>query len=33
MPGRGQEAGHSAVILSRERYEPRDGVVVGESEE
>jgi hypothetical protein len=32
-PGRGQEAGHSAVILSRERYEPRDGVVVGESEE
>ncbi len=32
-PGRGPEAGYSAVILSRERYEPRDGVVVGESEE
>jgi hypothetical protein len=27
-PSRGQEPGHSAVILSRERYEPREGIVV-----
>ena len=27
--GRGEEAGHSAVILSRERFEPSGGVVVG----
>jgi hypothetical protein len=26
---RGREAGHSAVILSRERFEPGEGVVVG----
>ena len=30
-PGRGKEAGHSAVILSRERFEPSEGVVVGKS--
>lgn len=30
-PGRGQEAGHSAVILSRERYEPGEGVIVDDS--
>ncbi len=24
------EAGHSAVILSRERYSPREGVIIGE---
>jgi hypothetical protein len=29
--GRGKEAGHSAVILSRERFEPSGGVVVGKS--
>ncbi len=29
--GRGKEAGHSAVILSRERFEPSEGVVVGKS--
>ncbi len=29
---RGKEAGHSAVILSRERFEPSEGVVVGKSE-
>ncbi len=28
--GRGEEAGHSAVILSRERFEPSGGVVVDE---
>jgi len=28
---RGKEAGHSAVILSRERFEPSGGVVVGKS--
>jgi hypothetical protein len=28
---RGKEAGHSAVILSRERFEPSEGVVVGKS--
>jgi hypothetical protein len=28
---RGEEAGHSAVILSRERFEPSEGVIVGES--
>lgn len=27
---RGEEAGHSAVILSRERFEPSEGVVVDE---
>ena len=27
----GKEAGHSAVILSRERFEPSEGVVVGEA--
>ena len=32
-PSQGREAGHSAVILSRERYEPRDGVVVDKSQE
>jgi hypothetical protein len=29
--GQGQEAGHSAVILSRERYEPRGGIIVDDS--
>jgi hypothetical protein len=29
--GQGQEAGHSAVILSRERYEPGEGTLVGDS--
>ena len=29
--GRGKEAGHSAVILSRERFEPSEGVLVGKS--
>jgi hypothetical protein len=28
--GQGEEAGHSAVILSRERFEPSGGVVVDE---
>ncbi len=28
---RGKEAGHSAVILSRERFEPSEGVIVGKS--
>ena len=28
--GRGEEAGHSAVILSRERFEPSEGVVIDE---
>jgi len=28
--GHGEEAGHSAVILSRERFEPSEGVVVDE---
>jgi hypothetical protein len=28
--GRGEEAGHSAIILSRERFEPSGGVVVDE---
>ena len=28
--GHGEEAGHSAVILSRERFEPGEGVVVDE---
>jgi hypothetical protein len=28
--GRGEEAGHSAVILSRDRFEPSEGVVLGE---
>jgi hypothetical protein len=28
--GQGEEAGHSAVILSRERFEPSEGVVVDE---
>lgn len=28
--GRGEEAGHSAVILSRERFEPSGGVIVDE---
>lgn len=27
---RGEEAGHSAVILSRERYKPSEGVVIDE---
>ena len=27
---RGEEAGHSAVILSRERFEPSEGVVIDE---
>jgi hypothetical protein len=26
----GEEAGHSAVILSRERFEPDEGIVVDE---
>jgi hypothetical protein len=30
---RAKEAGHSAVILSRERFEPSGGVVVGKSED
>jgi hypothetical protein len=29
-PALGEEAGHSAVILSRERYEPSEGIVVDE---
>lgn len=28
----GEEAGHSAVVLSRERFEPSQGLIVGESE-
>jgi hypothetical protein len=31
QPVRGEEAGHSAVILSPERFEPSQGVIVGES--
>ena len=27
----GQEAGHSAIILSRERFEPGEGIIVDES--
>ena len=30
QPALGEEAGHSAVILSRERYEPSEGIVVDE---
>jgi len=30
---RGEEAGHSAVILSRERFVPSQGVIIGESHE
>lgn len=30
QPALGEEAGHSAVILSRERYEPNEGIVVDE---
>ncbi len=31
QPAQGEEAGHSAVILSRERYIPGEGVIVDES--
>jgi hypothetical protein len=31
QPVRGEEAGHSAVILSPERFEPSQGVIVGGS--
>jgi hypothetical protein len=31
QPAHGEEAGHSAVILSRERYVPGEGIIVDES--
>jgi hypothetical protein len=31
QPAQGEEAGHSAVILSRERYVPGEGTIVDES--